>query len=488
MRYLLFALALASVSYAQKTGASLHGQRPKSLEIRNAHVLIGDGSPAQGPRSLFVKGGIIVRGPIASPDAVIDGTGCYVLPGLINTHAHVHQSMARVAVKPEYILELWLASGITTVRDNGSAFGASLRLRSRSEKGEIAAPRIMLYRTFGRVDTEERARERVRSYRAAGADGIKLHSNIGYQPEMLAAILTEAQRIGLRVTSHIGVGATNILDYAEGGLTSVEHWYGVPEAALDGVQNFPADFSYSNEVQRFRYSGRVWREADPDKLDSVLQYMVEHGVAWSPTFAVYEASRDLIRAQNKPWFRDYLHPAHEQFFKPSLSSHGSYFIGWSSTDEAYWKENYQIWMRAVRRFAELGGIVTTGEDAGYIYLLYGFGLCRELELHQEAGFHPLEVIRHATYNGARVLGKEKEFGRVVPGLQADLCIVRGNPLKNLKVFYPTGCDEYVDGESVPTGGVQYTIKDGRIYHGETLRKHVRHLVIEARKRAAKKGG
>jgi hypothetical protein len=87
----------------------------------------------------------------------------------------------------------------------------------------------------------------------------------------------------------------------------------------------------------------------------------------------------------QPWFRDYLHPALEEFFRPNVANHGSYFLNWTSTDEAFWKENYHIWMHAVKDFEQLGGLVGAGDDAGFIYRLYGFALIRELELHQETG-------------------------------------------------------------------------------------------------------
>lgn len=485
MRTLVAVLSLVLAPVAQEA-PRVHGKRPETLEIHNVHVVRGDGAPAYGPTSVFVADGRIASGTIEHPDAVIDGTGCWVLPGLISTHAHIQESSGGLPIPLEYQMNLWVASGITTIRDVGSTFGRSLLLRQRSAKGEITAPRILLYQSFGRADTQEAARERVRAIRAGGADGIKLWSNMSPPPAILAAILDEAQKCHLRTTAHIGVGESNALHYAQGGVTSIEHWYGIPDAALDGVQEFPPDFSYSNEVDRFRYAGRLWREADPEKLEQVLQYLVDRGVAWSPTLAVYEASRDLVRAQNKPWFADLLHPGLEQFFRPSLESHGSYFIGWTSEDEAFWRENYRIWMGALRRFEELGGTITTGEDAGYIYLLYGFGLVRELELHLEAGFHPLEVIRHATYNGAKVLGVEAEIGRVLPGMVADLIVVRGNPLKNLKCLYPTGCDVYEDGRSVPTGGVQFTIKDGWVYHGPTLMEEVREIVRADRKKLAER--
>ena len=142
-------------------------------------------------------------------------------------------------------------------------------------------------------------------------------------------------------------------------------------------------------------------------------------------------------------------------------------------------------MGALKRFAELGGVITTGEDAGYIYVMYGFGLIRELELHLEAGFHPLEVLRHASYNGARVLGQDHEFGRILPGQAADLVVVAGNPLQNLKVLYPTGTDLLVDGKLVHGGGIRWTIKGGWVYHGPTLMARVREIVARARKAPAR---
>ncbi len=459
-----------------------HGARPDTLEIKNAHVIRGDGSPPEGPRSVFVRDGRIVAERIERPAAFIDGTDCYVMPGLVNTHGHLQDVMAGIPIPAEYHLGLWLASGVTAVRDNGSNFRRTQRLRARAAAFEIESPRIFVYRMFGGVSSAEEAEQRVRSFATQGADGIKLWSNFSYRREHLQAILKTARAVGLPCTAHIGVGPTNALDYAELGVRSIEHWYGIPDAALRGLQRFPADFSYSNEVDRFRYAGRLWRETDPELLADVLAGMVDHDVAWSPTLAIYEASRDLQRAQNKPWFPTYLHPALEQFFKPSLDSHGSYFIGWTTTDEAYWRENYQLWFDALRRFAELGGVITTGEDAGYIYVMPGFGLVRELELQHEAGFSPLEVIRHATYNGARVLGRADEFGRVLPGLAADLVVVHGNPLHNLKALYPTGCDFYVDGESVRGGGVRYTIVDGRVYHGPTMLRRVEELVAKAREK------
>ena len=133
-------------------------------------------------------------------------------------------------------------------------------------------------------------------------------------------------------------------------------------------------------------------------------------------------------------------------------------------------------MAAVKRFAELGGTVTCGEDAGFIYEMYGFGYLRELELHEEAGFQPIEVIAQATGNAARVLGRENDLGRIRAGFLADLVLVNGNPLSNLRLLYPTGADVNVSGKPVHSGGIEWTVKDGIPYHGPTLMNRVREIV------------
>src|SRR5262249_62200237 len=83
---------------------------------------------------------------------------------------------------------------------------------------------------------------------------------------------------------------------------------------------------------------------------------------------------------------------------------------------------------------------TTGEDGGSICSMYGFGIWSELELQEEAGSKPLEVIEHATWNGARLIGMEDRLGKVREGFIADLLVVNGNPLENLRVLSPYGAD------------------------------------------------
>ena len=483
---------------------SLHARGVRRLVIKNAMVIYGSGRPPFGPVDIGVEDGRISY--IGSPagrftsgaDAVIDATGKYVMPGIVNTHMHWHEERQPGIPQPiQYERNLYLAAGVTTAREVGGDFDKSKRWQAESNAHTIISPRILVYPVVnkGRIGSPDEIRAWVREIHQRGADGLKL---IALDRDQVEAALTEAKRLGLRTTTHIGVEETTAADYIELGVSSIEHFYGVADAALAGVQNFPPDMNYNDEVHRFGRAAELYAQADPEKLRQVIDLMVEKHVGWSPTFSIYEASRDLVRAQNQPWFRDYLHPSMEAFFKPSLDNHGSYFLGWTSTQENNWRRQFRVWMDAVRDFGRKGGLVTTGDDAGYIYSLYGFGIARELELHEEAGFHPLEVIEHATWNGARMLGLDDRLGKVREGFVADLLVVNGNPLENLKVLSPAGADvmlingrpvsNYTRGGTGETpqagrgGGIEWTIKDGIPYHVPTLLQETRNLVAQARSR------
>jgi hypothetical protein len=201
-----------------------------------------------------------------------------------------------------------------------------------------------------------------------------------------------------------------------------------------------------------------------------------------PTLTIYEASRDLMRARHAPWHDTYTLPSLWDFFEPSRRAHGSYWFYWTTQHEIDWKENYRLWMTFLNEYKNRGGRVVTGSDSGYIYKLYGFGYVRELELLQEAGFHPLEVIQAATLNGAQALGMDDDIGSVEVGKKADFVIVDENPLENLKVLYGIGALKLNDETDEPerVGGVRYTVKDGIIYDAPALLQDVRLLVEKAK--------
>jgi hypothetical protein len=310
----------------------------------------------------------------------------------------------------------------------------------------------------------------------------------------MAALLDEAKKLGLGSTAHLaqsGVAQMNAIDAARLGLGTVTHFYGLFESMYDrhDVQPWPADLNYNDEQHRFGQVARQWNLVTPhgEKWNALLEEFRALDVTLDPTMTIYVAGRDLARRMSEAWHDKYTLPSLWAFYTPSRADHGSYFYNWTTWDEVAWRNFYRVWMTFLNDYKNLGGRVTVGSDAGFIYSTPGFGTINELELLQEAGFHPLEAIRAATMHGAETLlkptGRPIEFGVVREGMLADLLVVGENPVENLKVLYGTGWPRLNDqtGQLEWRGGVRYTIKDGIVYDAKKLLADVA-AMVEAQKR------
>jgi hypothetical protein len=497
------------------------GEGPfQRLIIRGATMVDGTGAPPVGPVDIVIEGSRIVEvRSVGAPNVPIrearrpqgatrelDAHGMYVLPGFVDVHAHT--GGVAQGTPAEYVYKLWLGSGVTTIRDPGSGNGIdwTLQERDRSAKNEIVAPHIYVYAFVGTgwdggpVTTPEKARAYVRWAADKGVDGFKLIPGtypVSNDPKVFAAVIDEARKLHLGTMSHLsqqGVSRINALDAARMGLGSMEHYYGLPEALFDDrtVQDFPYDYNYNNEYDRFGQAGRLWKQAakpGSERWNAVMDEMLDLGFTIDPTMTIYEASRDVMRARRAEWHDIYTLPSLWQFYQPSRESHGSYWYHWTTQDEIEWKQDFKLWMTFLNEYKNRGGRVTTGSDSGFIYKLYGFGYIRELELLQEAGFHPLEVVRAATLNGAELLaeqqGKEPDFGIVEAGKRADLVITEYNPIEDFKVLYGTGTLRLNDqtGQVERVGGVRYTIKDGIVFDARELLDDVARIVSDAKVKA-----
>lgn len=492
-------------TYAQST----QGDGPYSqLIIRGVTLINGNGAPPRGPMDIIVENNIIKdiqvvgypnvpikessRPQLKPGGKELDCTGMFLLPGLIDMHAHIG-GVAQGA-DSDYVFRLWMGHGITTIREpSGRGLAHTLNLKNLSEKNEIVAPRIFAYTGFGEgskqpISTPDLAKAWVQKNAKEGADGIKF---FGAEPEIIDAAIRENKKLGLRSAFHhaqMDVARWNVLNSARAGLTSMEHWYGLPEALFDDetVQNYPVNYNYQDEQHRFEEAGKLWQQAakpGSEKWNAVMNELISLDFTLDPTFNIYEANRDLQRARRAEWHEEYTMPSLWRFYQPSMISHGSYWHYWGTEQEVSWKNNYTLWMQFVNDYKNRGGRVTAGSDSGFIFQLYGFAFIRELELLREAGFHPLEIIKSATLNGAEALGMVDKIGSVTIGKYADFAIVEENPLENLKVLYGTGAIKLTqDNKVVRVGGVKYTVKDGIIYDAKGLLEEVKVMVAKQKEK------
>jgi hypothetical protein len=439
------AAAILTAQTARQPEASLalgttKGVRHQRLVIQNAMIISGRGEPntnrampPEGPVDIVIEGdaitNIIPLDPVnsrnrgargrATGDRVLDATGMYVIPGLIEMHAHLPGKASDLGPRGlDYAYRLYLGHGVTTVRDAGTGAGLELMTGSavramrtrllRPDSCSASAGRCRLDR--GTRNTPEKARAMVQRFRDLGADCVKVSKSPGHYPDVLEAIVNsgvsgrdteEPIRRAMKVMIDLKVSETSALVASNIGVASIEHFYGVPESALEGSQNFPADYNYWDELDRFRWAGRIWAEADrehPERILKLIDTFIKNGTNWNPTMAAYEKNRDLSRALTLPFFQT-LVPAGVSW-TPDASVHGRYHHEWKTSDEVAWRQFFAIWMKYINEFYRRGGLLTAGSDQGDIG---GIGLIRELELLQEAGLNPIDIFKVATTNAARVL-------------------------------------------------------------------------------------
>ena len=484
------------------------GEGPyRKLVIRGAMVIRGDGAPQFGPADIVIEGNRITAVELAATpgtplkpdraprdaDREIDATGMWVLPGFVDAHGHNGDPVK--APNASYGYKLWLAHGVTSVRGIPLYFGdvaQNMSDRRRSADNSITAPRLFPYAVFGDggpqpADTPERARAWVRWAAKQGFEGLKFFNDT--PPAVTAAALDEARRLKLGTVAHLaqgGVARFNARDAGRAGLGSVTHFYGHFESLLKGrrLQTWPNEFNAADEQWRFgevaSLADQIVERGSPE-WNAYLAEQLKNGVIFNPTFHIYSASRDLMRARNADWHARYTLPSLMTFFAPSRENHGSYWYDWTTAKEVAWRRFYGPYMALINDYKNMGGLVTAGSDPGYIYQTWGFSYIGELEMLQEAGFSPLEVIQAATWNGAQEIyrpkGLEPPIGMVAPGKLADLVIAPENPLQNLKTLYGTGFERLgPDGKVQRVGGVKYVIKDGIVYDAKQLLADVEAMV------------
>lgn len=476
------------------------------LVIRDAMVFPGHGGPVNGPYDIVIEGNEIAEMVSVDPitlqraggdfdrpegDRVIDAEGKYVMPGMIDLHMHLRHD----PIPLEYVYYLKLAHGVTTMvpaPDRG--LDNAMEEARRSERNEIVAPRMYPIWGWGsntgysreELENPDMAEEIAREMVDQGAHVVSV-GGLAWKPELFEAVSHAVEDAGGITTVHLPpstMSMTDAVDAARMGVTMIEHHYGYSESSLDRqVQNFPRDYEYNDESKRFREAGRVWTEANEERLlNEVADSLVEYGATLLPTRVVYEANRDILRAISLPWHDNYTHQELIDVSVPSEEWHGAYHWDWTNDDEYFWYKAFDLWGELIYEVNKRGGRVAYGTDDNYIWATPGFSNVRELQLIREAGLHNQEVLKTATYNSAQTL-RRPDLGLVRPGYTADLVIVDGNPVKNNRFLYSFGAmtTDHDDPSTMHrTEGIVHTIKDGVVVENDRLMDEVARMVVESR--------
>lgn len=500
----VFCAVVPLESAAQSSDSARQGPYER-LAIVNAMVIPGHGGPAYGPADIIIErnriaqivghNGVTGRAADAPPpdaDRVIDASGMYVMPGLIDLHAHIRSEPLPL----QYVYNMKLAHGVTTmVNGAGRGWEAAVEQQRLSDRNRITAPRMFPIRDWGPprsrdpghappADEIARWHDPAQVPRLIGDVMRDAHvvrvGSLAWNAELFGAVAKAVHEAGGITTVHLppsDIAVVDVVDAAELGVTMIEHHYGFGEAALEGgVQDFPPDYNYSNEAHRFREAGQIWHDAAEDVLfGEVVDRLVASGVTLIPDFSAYEVNRDLNRAMGLPWHDRYTHRQLIEWYFPNPQNHASHHWDWTSRDEQRWAELYRKWQRLVFEFSRRGGHLGYASDDPFLWNTTGIANVRELQLIHEAGLNPLEVIRSATYNSAITL-RRPDLGFIQTGQTADLLIVDGNPLHNLRFLYAFGALDSADGRVVRRGGIRWTIKDGVVFDNRALIDEVLEMV------------
>jgi imidazolonepropionase-like amidohydrolase len=416
---LLLSMLLAGCNPVQKDRIALVGGNvltPDNRVMPDAVIIVRQGKIEQlVPREGFA---------IPRTAEVVDVTGRWIIPGLIDGHAHVES----------WALGRYLAAGVTAVRDVHGEQDSILDLREQAGLGGLASPRIFsagamidgapaTYPNATEVANATEARRAVDSRAVAGVDYIKIYTRI--TPDLLRPLMDEAGSFSLRVTAHLGL--TDALTAARLGVSSIEHMSGVPEA-VGSPDRFYAEHRASF-WRGWTYFEKSWAGLDSAGLNRVAVALANAHVAIVPTLVLHDTySRlDDSAAINNRDVRSLPDSIIRKWDLPGMVARA----GWTAADFPAFRSSRANQDLFIREFRAAGGRIIAGTDASNQLLVPGLSLHRELELLVQAGLTPADAIATATINPAVLLGGDS-LGLIAPGRVADLVILRENPLTDIR--------------------------------------------------------
>jgi imidazolonepropionase-like amidohydrolase len=423
--------ALAEIS------KGISGSRASTIAIVGGTLIDGTGAaPVPDAAVVIHNGRIVAAGPrskikIPKRANVVDARGKTILPGLWDMHAHFEQ----VEWGPIY-----LAAGVTTVRDCGNEFEFITAVRDAIAQGHGLGPRILAAGivdgtstyTLGveHVDTPEQALMWTDRYHAAGFQQMKIYSSV--KLEELKIVADEAHRLGMTVTGHVPEGL-NAYQTIEAGQDQINH---ITYIADIMHTPFPGGMS---RIDKAKAEANI--DLDSAEAQKALAFLKQHHTVVDPTMALFEF---FTATTAKP-------PAS---FEPGVNKVAPE-LAEQLTDVGPPTERSGIGEKVfAKELAIVGALHRAGIPvvAGTDQTVPGHSLHREMELYVQAGFTPMEAIQAATIVSARAMGLDKESGTVESGKRGDLILVNGNPLEDIHQLR----------------SVEYVITNGTMFHTAEL--------------------
>lgn len=391
----------------------------RGLALTHVTLIDATGALPQIDMTVVVQGNRISgihktgRGPIPPGAETLDGTGLFLLPGLIDTHVHLFSNWRQTSRdNATAYLGGFLAQGVTGIRD---AVGdeARLALRNAVETGQILGPHLHV---AGEVrhdaipsgtgtDLRSVTRRRVNQ----GFDAIKLRSRL--RPLEALTIIEEARSLGRPVYGHTTDRDTlPWVDYTlagvNAGMSGVTHTWFLPTVPTQRELPQPVCTWQQCAAAWWLYHASVWLYTTDQDMEPIIRAMVQRGVWLEPTLAFTDqiAHHDRYAQHDPQGFFDWYH----------------------GTDLTRFRSAFNRMMRFVRLFHEAGGSVLAGTDMTDYPLIY------ELQRLTEAGLPPLAVLQAATRDAARALGWAGRRGTVEVGKEADLLLLEADPLQDVR--------------------------------------------------------
>jgi imidazolonepropionase-like amidohydrolase len=400
--------------------------RDREIVFRDVNVIPMDRETVLEKQTVVVKGGKIAsvseagKARYGKDALVVPAAGKYLMPGLAEMHAHVPPVDDLEPMRE--VLTLFVTNGITTIRGM-LGHPRHLELREKVKSGEILGPHF--YTTGpsfngNSVKTPEAGAAMVRAQKSAGYDYLKLHP--GLTRETFEAVAQAAKAANIPFVGHVSYDV-GIWRAIAAGYSSIDHLDGFVEGMVPGIESV-------TEKETGLFGMFVAERADTSRLGELMQKLKQARVWVVPTQALAErwfAPVEVATFLNAPEMI-YMTPDQRQKWaesKQNLHADPRY-------DAAKMLHFIALRRRLIAACARNGVGLLLGSDAPQVFNVPGFSTHQELQYLVAAGLSPYEALRTGTVNVAGYLGRAEDSGTVRAGNRADLVLLNGNPLRDIR--------------------------------------------------------